>query len=402
MKTLYGLPEEVIFCKRCVVSNSRPSSVPELTHQLSDRKPTIHFQDGICEACRVAETKKHIDWADRERQMWELCDRYRKTDGSYDCIVSVSAGKDSFKQAHLLRHKYKMCPLTVTWAPQLYTDHGYRNHARLRNAGFDNFTMYQNRRVHRLLTRVSLETLLHPFSPFVVGQKNYAPRMAAMLGIPLVWYGEHEGEYGNDSAETEKAERDWSYFTQTQDKVFLGGVSLEELAKRYDIKPHDFAQYMPANPSDLKRVGVAVHYLGFYERWDPQSAFFYAVDNTAGDPFECRPSRSDGTYSRYNSTDCKVDDLHWWCYHVKFGIGRCTHDASQEIRGGHISREDGVARVKRYDGEFCNTHEKDILEYINVPEFPKLTRDSLFDLSDRFRSPHLWNGRDLRHKVWEP
>ena len=397
MQTLYGLPEKVIFCKRCVVSNSRPSSVVELKHQIGDSKPTIRFTEGVCDACLVADKKKLINWDEREREMRDLCDRYRKTDGSYDCLVSVSAGKDSFKQAHLLRHKYKMNPVTVTWAPQLYSDHGYRNHAKLRDAGFDNYTMYQNRRVHRLLTRVSLETLLHPFAVFVVGQKNYAPKMAAMMNIPLVWYGEHEGEYGNDASENEKAERDWSYFTQTDDKVFLGGVSREELAKRYDIKPHDFAQYMPANPDDLRKVGVQVRYMGYYERWDPQSSWYYAQEH--GNQ-ECRPSRSDGTYSKYNSTDCKIDDLHWWCYHVKFGIGRCTHDAAQEIRGGHITREDGVARVKRYDGEFCNTYEKDILEYINVPEFPDLTRESLFDLSDKFRSPHLWDGRTLRHAVW--
>lgn len=394
---MFGLPERVEFCSVCVVSNQRPSSVVELKHQLSDAKPTIRFTNGICDACLVAERKKSIDWIDRERQFRDLCDRHRKTDGSYDCLVSVSAGKDSFKQAHLLRYKYGMHPLTVTWAPQLYSDHGYRNHAKLRDAGFDNYTMYQNRRVHRLLTRVSLETLLHPFSMFIVGQKNYAPKMAALLNIPLVLYGEAEGEYGNDAAETEKAERDWSYFTQTDDKVFLGGVSREELAKRYDIKPHDFAQYMPANPDLLRKVGVQVHYMGYYERWDPQSSWYYAQEHGSQ---ECRPSRSDGTYSKYNSTDCKIDDLHWWCYHVKFGIGRCTHDAAQEIRGGHISREDGVARVKKYDGEFCNTYEKDILEYINVPEFPALTKETLFDLSDKFRSPHLWDNRQLRHGVW--
>ena len=399
MSQLYGMPNAVEFCKRCVVSSCRPSSVPELKHQLSDQKPFIRFVEGVCEACRVAEKKKSTDWVERDRELRDICDRYRKNDGSYDCLISTSSGKDSMMQAHLLRHRYKMNPVTVTWAPQLYTDVGYRNHARLRDAGFDNYTMYQNRRVHRLLTRVSLETLLHPFAVFIVGQKNYAPKMAALLNIPLVWYGEGESEYGNDASEHEKAERDWKYFTQKDSDVFLGGVSREELAKRYDIKPHDFAQYMPAKPDDLRRVGMTVKYLGHYIKWDPQSAFYYATENCG---FECRDTgRSDGTYSKYNSIDCKIDDLHWWCYHVKFGIGRCTHDAAQEIRGGHITREEGCALVKRFDGEWCKTYDKDILEYVNVPEFPELTKDSLFDLSDKFRSPNLWRGRELIHKVWE-
>ena len=38
-----------------------------------------------------------------------------RKDGSYDCIVSGSGGKDSVKVAHILKYKYGMHPLTVTW-----------------------------------------------------------------------------------------------------------------------------------------------------------------------------------------------------------------------------------------------------------------------------------------------
>ncbi len=116
---LYGLPTEVAYCRSCVISNQRPNSAVEYQHTKASLKKTIHFDEaGICDACRVAEQKHgRIDWADREAQLRELCDRHRKTDGSYDCIVPGSGGKDSFYAAHILKYKYGMHPLTVTWAP---------------------------------------------------------------------------------------------------------------------------------------------------------------------------------------------------------------------------------------------------------------------------------------------
>ena len=125
----YGLPSEVKFCMSCVISNQRPSSTIEFKSNAGQNKKTIFFdEDGICDACRVKEKKQSINWKEREEELWELCDKYRSKDGKYDCLVPGSGGKDSFMQAHLLKYKYKMNPLTCTWAPHIYTDWGWKNH----------------------------------------------------------------------------------------------------------------------------------------------------------------------------------------------------------------------------------------------------------------------------------
>ncbi|WP_241059245.1 hypothetical protein [Achromobacter xylosoxidans] len=82
--TLYGLPEEVAFCQKCVISNQRPNSAVEYGHTKDSKKKTIHFDGhGICDACRLAEQKHgKIDWTERERELRELCDRHRSKDGS--------------------------------------------------------------------------------------------------------------------------------------------------------------------------------------------------------------------------------------------------------------------------------------------------------------------------------
>ena len=63
-----GLPFEVKFCKKCVISNQRPTSAIEYKHTPNSIKETISFnEDGICDACYVRELKeKKIDWENVE------------------------------------------------------------------------------------------------------------------------------------------------------------------------------------------------------------------------------------------------------------------------------------------------------------------------------------------------
>ena len=160
--TKYGLPIDVMYCKKCVISNQRPNSTIEFLNNSDQNKATIKFdQDGVCDACNLSERKKNnIDWDKREKDLIKLCDRFRKEDGSYDCIVPGSGGKDSFYTSHVLKYKYKMNPLTVTWAPHIYTDWGRRNFDRWIHAGHDNYLISPNGKVHRLLTRLSMDILL--------------------------------------------------------------------------------------------------------------------------------------------------------------------------------------------------------------------------------------------------
>jgi N-acetyl sugar amidotransferase len=382
----YGLPGEVRFCRRCVISNQRPSSAVEFKHNKDSKKETIHFDDeGICDACRYAEQKeKVVDWAERKARLRELCDRFRSRNGSYDCLVPGSGGKDSVYAAMVLKNEYGMHPLTVTWAPHLYTDVGWRNHqAWIHRGGFDNFLFTPDGRVHRTLTQLAFRNLLHPFQPFIFGQKNYAPKMALRMNIPLVFYGENEAEYGNAVKENASAKRDLSYFARKasgNEQLFFGGVPLEGLPS-HGIEPGQLEPYLPADTDALAAAAIEVHYLGYYLKWVPQENYYYAAEHIG---FQANEDRTEGTYSKYNSIDDKTDPYHYWTTLVKFGIGRATYDASQEIRNGHIKREEGVALVHRYDQEFPRKYFANFLEYLSMDE------DEFISIADSFRSPHLW------------
>lgn len=394
----YGLPNEIKFCKHCVISNQRPNSSVEFKHTQGSKKETISIDDdGICDACKTAEEKQKINWEKREEELLQLLDQYRKSDGSYDCLVPGSGGKDSAMQAHILKEKYGMNPLTITWPPILYTDYGYQNWKNwIDVGGFDNISFTRNGDVMKKLTKLSIENLFHPFQTFILGQKNLGPKLAAKFNIPLVFYGENEAEYGNPIADNLSSLRDKSYHTfEHLDDVFLAGLSVRELREKHGIETKDLTSFLPAPYEDIRDNNVQVHYLGYYLKWTPQEAYYYAVENTG---FEARPFRTQGTYSKYNSIDDKIDDLHYYTTYIKFGIGRATYDASQEIRNKHITREEGVQLVKRFDGEFPDKYFNEIMEYIDMEP------EHFMDLSKKFRSPHLWNfdgsNWDLRKKVF--
>lgn len=399
MKTLYGLPEQVVFCKRCVMSNQRPASTAEFKHNKDSRKVTLHIdEEGICDACRYAEHKdKNIDWSGREKELLSLLNKYRREDGKYDCVVPGSGGKDSVYAAHLLKYKYGMHPLTVTWPPILYTDYGYKNFKNwIEVGGFDNISFKQNGHAMKLLTKLSIENLFHPFQTFILGQKNLAPKVAVQYKIPLIFYGENEAEYGNPIAENSKSLRNKSYYAMRHLKqMYLEGVSVSDLIHRYGLTLADIHTFLPPTYEELSKTNIEVRYLGYYIKWVPQEAYYYAVEHAG---FHARPFRSNGTYSKYNSIDDKIDDLHYYTTYIKFGLGRATYDASQEIRNHHLSRDEGVRLVKRFDGEFPKTYFSEIMRYLDMSE------DYFLSLQDKFRSPHLWNKKHgiwkLRHTVW--
>ena len=398
-KALFGLPEQVVFCKRCVISNQRPNSTVEFKNVKDEEKATINFdKDEICDACRYQDSKaSNIDWEKREDALKNLCDLHRNNNGDYDVIVPGSGGKDSAYASHVLKYKYGMNPLTVTWAPHKYTEIGWKNFENwIHEGGLDNILFTPNGKLHRYLTKEAFTNLLHPFQPFIVGQRIIGPMMAAKFNVKLVFYGENQAEYGNNVDENYTPTMDKKFFSVDDPMdIMLGGKSIRDIISETDFKLNDFKPYIPPKAEYLESKGVEVHYLGYYLPWDPQECYYYATENTG---FQSNSERTEGTYSKYSSIDDKIDMFHYLTTLIKFGIGRATYDAAQEIRNNKITREEGIQLVRKFDQEFPNKYFKDFLEYISLSE------SEFHNILDKFRSPHLWEKIDgewvLKHAVW--
>ena len=377
----YKLPTVVLYCTECTISNQRPR---------------ITFDDnGVCSACNYAKFKNtKIDWNLRDEELRELCKKYKKNDGSYDVIIPSSGGKDSAFVAYQLKYKYGMNPLTVTWSPHLWTKDGFDNFQQhIHVGGFDNVLGTPNGQIHRKLTKISFEILGDPFQPFIYGQTNYPMQMALKHDVALIMYGENgEVEYGGNMKNAFKPNRDWRVDHTEQ---YFSGLAPEDLTK-YGVNSKDLAPYMAPDKKALEDLGLDIHFFGYYKKWVPQELYYHAVENTG---FKPKSSRNEGTYSKYASFDDQIDGFHYYLSFIKFGIARTTADTAHEIRDGHITRQEGVGLVKRFDGEFPMDYSKVFLEYCDISE------EYFYEIIDSWRSPHLWekDGSDwvLKHPIWK-
>ena len=380
----FGLPKKVVYCKKCVESNQRfMGSIPH-ADQKGDKKDTTTFDDeGICGACRYFEFKETIDWAERERQLMDLCDQYRSHDGSYDILIPGSGGKDSCYASHIMKTKYNMNPLTVTWAPHIYTDIGWKNFQSWIHSGFDNQLYTPNGQIHRKLTKLAFENLLHPFQPFVLGQYSYVHKVAIEKNIPFIMYGDYAPEKGvGTGIDFTTNILDPALFACKEDQpLYFGGVHIDDLPQ-YGITKKDLIPYMPADVEKVNQAKIQSHYLPFYLNYDPQKCYYYAAEHCG---FEPNPDgRTDGTYTKYQSLDDKVDGFHYYTWYIKTGRARTTEDAALEIRNKHITRDEGLALVRKFDGELPKTYFKDFLQFIDINE------ERFWEIIDENRPPHLW------------
>ncbi len=376
----YNLPKKVEFCNECTTSNQRP----RITFDKS----------GVCSACNFAIYKqKEINWNQREKELISLLDKHRKNDGSYDVLVPVSGGKDGGFVAHMLKYKYGMNPLTVTWSPSIYTDIGRKNLDNFINiGGFDHILGSVNGKVHRKMARNSFLKMGDNFLPFIYGQANFPIKMAVQHNISLVMYGENgEVEYGGDMTLANSPVKDLSHY----DDLFFSNMSPKDWEKE-GLSISDIAPYLGPSKAELKGNNTEIHFFGYYHFWDPQECFYYCVENTG---FQVNDSRSEGTYSKYASLDDQTDWLHYFLAFIKFGIGRTTSDSAHEIRDGKITREEGARLVKKFDGEISKKYFEITLDYLNI------TEEEFWEVVDSWRSPHIW-GKDedsqwiLKHAVW--
>lgn len=217
-------------------------------------------------------------------------------------------------------------------------------------------------------------------------------QMAELYKIPLIFYGENsEVEYGGAMDDAESPTSNWEYKIPN---IEMSGMPPETYEK-HGITRQQLYPYLPPNIDKLKEINTEVHFFGYYHKWIPQENYYYCVENTG---FRPNPVRSEGTYSKYASLDDKLDGFHYYLMFIKFGFGRATSDAAHEVRDGHITREEAVALVKKFDGEFPSKYYEIFKEYCEIDD------DHFNEVLDSWRADHVWKKLDdgswvLRHNV---
>jgi imidazole glycerol phosphate synthase glutamine amidotransferase subunit len=324
--------KKIRYCGRCVMPETRPDL-------------TIN-EAGICDACLSTQRKAQIRWDERKARLTEILERFRSKDGhNYDCIIPVSGGKDSHFQVYLLKKVFGVNPLCVNFTPCAVSEVGKRNLQNLTNMGVDLLQVRVNSEVHKKLAKIGLTQVGDVCWPEHVGIFTVPIRVAVSYNIPLVVWGENpQFEYGGPLASKDNyiLDRRW----MEEFGGFLG-LRVEDVVGTDGLTKNDLLPFTYPSREELDRVGIESTFLGSYIRWDFRQSAEAAINNG----FAVNPDGlCEGTYVDFYSLDCVYHPIHDYFKFLKFGFGRATDHACQDIREGRMSRAQAMEMVRKYDG----------------------------------------------------
>lgn len=365
--------------------------------------PLTFDEHGVCSGCRVAEQRAHIDWAERWELLKSLVDEYR-TKRSYDIVIPVSGGKDSYYQTHVAVHELGLKPLLVTYHGNNYLPEGEHNLNRMREV-FD---------CDHIVVRPSVDILIkmNRIGFKLQGDNNWQNhcgiftvpiQVATRYKVPLMLWGEHGfmdlgGMYSyHDFVEftakfrKEHGQRgyDWYDFTDTG----LDRLGRPELKEGLTEKDLLWAQY--PTDEEIDSVGTRGIYLSNFVLWDANQHVKLVTERygwmPAQQPFE-------RTYRNFsNLDDMHENGIHDYLKFIKLGYGRATDHACKDIRAGQMTREEGVEMVRRYDHVKPRRDLERWLRYVNM------TEEEFDSICDTFRDRRVWrveNGQWVKDTLW--
>lgn len=354
-------------------------------------KPYIRFNhDGICDACEAHEKKMGvidgIDWSAREKEFERFVLSAKSKDAPlYDALVPVSGGKDSITQVHRLL-KYDLRILAVNVDYGIKTEIGRKNLGCIPDMGAHLIIFKPEQKLHKKLIRKGLEDFGDPDLLSHTLLHAYPLHIALGLKIPLVVLGENSAfEYGGDKDIAENM-----FMTQ---KWFLkyaanNGRDAKFISTKYNIpyqllKTYDY-------PDEIENSSTKAVFLSYFFKWDSEEHFKIAKQYG----FQELDQPREGTYRAYVGIDEKINRVHQYLKVLKFGYGRATDHACEDIRNKRINRNEAIKLVKKHDLEGLSAYYVD--DFCTYLEY---SQKDFFNTIERYRNLNIWKLSDAGH--WE-
>ena len=368
--------KKICWCKNCLNMSTRPR---------------ITFDDrGWCNACQWMEEKKTFDFKPRIDELKELLNQYRSTSGNFDCIVTVSGGKDGSYVAYNLKHKYGMNPLAVTVRPALSLEIGDKNLINFINSGYDHIHITPNPKVLNRLNKYGFIEKGFPYYGWLIAIHTAVIKTAVNFKIPLLFYGEDgEIEYGGSTESKNKA----LYGIDYMRRVYLEGghqVVFDRIKEDGDITDSELSFFEFPSEEEVSNLNLSFTHWSYFEAWDSYRNYVIAKEHCG--LIEKEEGNID-TFTNFSQNDQALYALHAYMMYLKFGFGRATQDAGIEIRRGSMTREQALNLVKMYDNSYPHDLIDTYLEYYNMSK-------SEFDgVLDKYANKDLFNKID---GIWQP
>jgi N-acetyl sugar amidotransferase len=313
----------------------------------------------VCGACLYWESKKDIDWDARWEELELICEHAKAKSKLYDCVVGVSGGKDSTFQAVTARDRLGLHVLLVNSEPENITEAGRANIENLKQMGFDCISLRPNPQVmHKLMRRDFFEHL-NPVKVSEYSLWSSAYIIALAFDIPLIIQGENAGL-------TQGVRRGQGMGASALN--VWGKDTLSENWIAYvceDAMPRDLFMYH-YSPAELQERDIQAVWLQYFcEEWSqPHNAAFSMARG-----LQIRPEREPkllGTYRRFYQIDSDLVQVNQVFKYHKLGFGQCTDHANYDIRAGLITREEGIALVREFDGLCDSTYQAQFRDYLGL------------------------------------
>jgi len=338
------------YCKKCLQTDTRPG--------------TRFDKNGICPACNYYETLKDVDWDERRKEMDAIVAFGKANNHSgYDCIIGVSGGKDSTRQAFFVKDVLKMNPLLVclNYPPEQVTQRGVENVSNMITHGFDSIIINPSPQVWRKLMRKSFFEFTNWAKSTELALYGSVPRLAIAYQIPLIWWGENSALQLGDLNVMGKNGSDGNNLRKMNT---LGGGDITWLLSE-EIKKNQVLQYCYPSEKEMDNANLQITFLGYF--WKDWSL----IDNgnfsaLRGLDVRKEPPQDIGDPTGITSLDENWVSLNQMIKYYKFGFGRITDYVNEDIRIGRITREAAIELTKKYDGNCSPKYIKSFSDYIGI------------------------------------
>ena len=372
------------YCTKCVAPSTSAT-------------PLEYNQEGVCTACQMSEKKREItknEWQIRKDKLARLLDQYRSKDSStYDCIIPVSGGKDSYFQTHYLKNEMGMNPLLITYNVNNWLPIGWENMLRMKEVfGVDHHLYSPSIQLLKKLNRLGFIIMGDMNWHAHIGMNTVPFRAGIQFGVPLVFYGEHGYlELGGQFSQKDFPEFSYRYRLEHSGRGYEWNyfVGLEGITEK-EMNPWKY-------PSDKEILDLDLRgmYLGNYIYWEANEHGNMVADKYG---FKGSDKPFDRTYrTMSNLDDMHENGLHDYLKYIKFGYGRCTDHVCKDIRAGIMTREEGIEMVRKYD----HVKPSDMKRW---SEYTGISEEEFDRIADSFRDSRVWwrdNGVWKKHNIWD-
>ena len=338
------------YCTKCLQTNTRPN--------------TKFTEDGICPACKYVESLIEIDWSVRDKEIEEIVNFGKANNHSgYDCIIGVSGGKDSTRQAIFVREHLGMKPLLITLQPppQQLTQRGADNISNLISLGFDCISINPAPIVWKKLMNLGFANFVNGFKSTELALFSSVPRLAIAYQIPLIWWGENAALQLGDLGVVGKSGSDGNNLKHMNT---LRGGDISWLLSE-EIKRNQILQYCYPSDAEMSKANLRIVFLGyFWKDWSLQDNANFATlrgldirndhPSQMGDPLGVTALDEDWT------------PMNQMIKYLKYGFGRVTDYVNEDIRIGRMTRDEGIELVELFDGNCDPKYIQSFCDFIEI------------------------------------